>query len=194
MKTPMLKSTFALFLLACSGFSYAHWNINPQLSQVNFVTIKADHVGEIHSFKSLQGSLSDAGALSVSIDLASVDTLIPIRDERMQKILFQTDLFPTATFTAQLDPALLETLSVGNSQMISVSGTLTIREQAQSVVFKTLATRVQERAVLVTTTEPVLLNAGAFDLVNGVNQLKEIAGLPSISHAVPLTFTLTFQG
>ena len=192
--TNTLKTLSAICLLLASHAGLAHWQINPDLSQVNFTTIKADHVAETHRFKSVKGNLTAEGELSISIDLASVDTLIPIRDERMQNILFQTELFPVATFTATIDPGLIDSLSVGNSQIVDVTGQLTIRDQVQTVTFKTLATRVKARAVLVTTVQPAILNAGSFALVDGVNQLKEIAGLPSISHAVPLTFTITFAG
>ncbi|WP_308873603.1 hypothetical protein [Thiothrix subterranea] len=44
----------------------------------------------------------------------------------------------------------------------------------------------------VTTVAPIVLNAADFDLAAGVTALREIAELPSISNAVPVTFFLNF--
>jgi hypothetical protein len=39
---------------------------------------------------------------------------------------------------------------------------------------------------------PVVINAGEFELTRGVEKLREIAGLPSISPVVPVQFSLYF--
>ena len=39
-----------------------------------------------------------------------------------------------------------------------------------------------------------IINADAVSLADGVEQLREIAGLPSISKAVPVSFVLQFVG
>ncbi|OQX14641.1 MAG: hypothetical protein BWK73_09005 [Thiothrix lacustris] len=44
----------------------------------------------------------------------------------------------------------------------------------------------------VTTVAPIVLNAADFDLAAGLTALREIAGLTSISNAVPVTFFLSF--
>jgi hypothetical protein len=40
--------------------------------------------------------------------------------------------------------------------------------------------------------KPIIVNAGSLNLVEGVEALRESAGLPSISKAVPVTFVLQF--
>jgi len=39
----------------------------------------------------------------------------------------------------------------------------------------------------------VVVNASLFNLADGVEALREIAGLPSISAAVPVSFVLSFD-
>lgn len=39
--------------------------------------------------------------------------------------------------------------------------------------------------------QPIIVNANEFDLVAGIDKLREIAGLSSISQAVPVSFVLT---
>ena len=195
---PPLQRVFSLGLAAMFLFSanvsYAHWQLNNQLSQLNFTTTKAGNIGEVHHFKELAGQIDDAGNIRLEINTASVDTLIPIRDERMQKLLFQSVAFPSAVFTATIEGGLPADLSVGASQIINLSGTLTIRDKSVPTSGHVLVTRVNSRAVLVTSLAPIMINAALFDLAPAVEQLREIAGLPSISLAVPVTFTLTFTG
>ena len=46
---------------------------------------------------------------------------------------------------------------------------------------------------MVATTAPVVIKAEDFNLVEGVNALRDVAGLPSITLAVPVTATLFFN-
>ena len=172
----------------------AHWTLNNDFSQLSFVTVKSGSVGEVHKFKSLTGTLTDKGALSVNIQLASVDTLIPIRDERMQEFLFETSLFPTATFTASLDMEGINQLQVGASSVLEVTGVLAIKETELPLTIQVVATQFESRRVLVNSLQPIIVNADAFGLSQGVEKLRELAGLPSISLAVPISFFLTFDG
>ena len=126
--------------------------------------------------------------------MASLDTLIPIRNERMGRMLFEIVEFPKATFTATINNEEIEAIAPGNAAVVSLSGSLTLRDQSQAIATEVLVTRLNKRTVMVASIAPVLLNAGALGLSDGVEALREIAGLPSISHAVPVTFTLTFSG
>ncbi|MFT7652371.1 MAG: polyisoprenoid-binding protein YceI [Limisphaerales bacterium] len=189
-----LSLSLAAVLLLSANASYAHWQISNQLSQLNFTTTKAGNIGEVHRFKELTGLVDDAGNIRLEINTASVDTLIPIRDERLQKILFQSGVFPTAVFTAAIEGGLPTDLAVGTSRVIDLSGSLTILDKSVPTSGQVLVTRVNARTILVTSLAPFIVNAGAFDLAGAVDQLREIAGLPSISLAVPVTFTLTITG
>jgi hypothetical protein len=46
---------------------------------------------------------------------------------------------------------------------------------------------------MVSTIKPIIVMAESFDLINGVQALREVAGLPSISRAVPVTFQLMLE-
>jgi hypothetical protein len=47
--------------------------------------------------------------------------------------------------------------------------------------------------IAVTTRQPTILSASTFKLDEGITALKEIAGLQSISSAVPLSFSVVFS-
>ena len=182
-----------LWALTASTHGAAHWTLNNDFSQLSFVTIKSGNIAEVHKFKHLEGQLSDDGRLTITIELASVDTLIPIRDERMLKLLFETDFFPVATFTANIDRAVLDGLSINTSTRMEINGILSIRNHRINIAPKIVVTRFAEGSVLVNTLEPIIVNAKAAGLAGGVEKLREIAGLTSISDAVPVSFVLTFD-
>ena len=190
------RITILVCLIASFNVSsaFAQWTLNNDNSQLSFVSIKAGNIGEVHKFGQLTGELTSEGQLTVEVELASVDTLIPIRDDRMQQLLFETDIFPKATFTASIDMAEVNAVEVGSSKALDISGDLKIRDRTTSISPKVMVTRIAEGAVLVNTLQPLLLNADAVGLTDGVEKLREIAGLPSISSAVPVTFVLTFNG
>ncbi|MEM7002822.1 MAG: YceI family protein [Pseudomonadota bacterium] len=189
----VLALTVTLALIACTpATGQADWQLNNNLSRISFVSIKATHVAEAHKFTRLKGGVAD-GQIRLEIDLSSVDTLIPIRDERMQEFLFEVGLFPTATVTTAFDQAAIDSLGVGSSQISDVSATLTLKDQAIEISANLMLTRVSATRVQVHSLQPLLLNVGAVGLTDGVEKLRELAGLPSISQAVPVTLSLTFD-
>ena len=170
----------------------AQWSLNNDASTLSFVTIKADHVAEVHTFDELSGAIADDGSVEIVIELASVNTLIPIRNERMQAMLFETNLFPRATASAQLDLDSLGAMSAGASESMTLNFVLSLRGQSQSYSADVMVTR-GEDAIIASTLKPILVSAESFDLATGVEALREVAGLPSISRAVPVSFTVVFD-
>ena len=181
-----------VLLLLAALPAHADWTLDNSGSQLSFVTIKATDVAEVHTFTELSGSVGADGHARVVIQLASVDTLIPIRDERMREILFQTDLFPTATADARLDLRKLQGLAPSTSMTFTTELLLRLSDTELPITTDLLVSRLAGDRMLVTTLKPIVVNAGAVALADGVEQLREIAGLPSISKAVPVSFVLQF--
>jgi len=179
-------------LLVLSFSSHAQWALDNSESSLSFLSTKKAQITEIHSFKKLTGEVSDKGMLSVSVDLTSVATNIPIRDERMQTMLFNTDKFASATFSAKL-PAGLQNLAVGAQVSQDVAGKLDLHGVSADVTFSVMASRINQNTLAVTTLKPTVLNAATFGLDGGVEALREIAKLDSITLAVPVSFTATFK-
>jgi len=179
-----------LFVLAIPA--HADWALDNSGSRLSFVTIKAQDVAEVHTFETLSGSVTADGVATVSIELASVNTLIPIRDERMREILFITDVFPTATVSARLDVEKFQNLPVSTSSVLTTELLLSLGEAKLPVTAELLVSRLAGDRILVTSLKPIIVNAGSVALAEGVEQLREIAGLPSISRAVPVSFVLQF--
>ena len=172
--------------------SPASWVLNNDGSGLYFLTIKAEHILETNSFTSLSGSANTANA-TVSIDLSSVDTAVELRDERMLELLFEVASFATANITADLTGLNLADLSVGESVSSELAFNLDLHGVSSDMTAAVQLTQLSDGSLRVQTTSPINVSAGDFSLVDGVNKLRELAGLPSISYAVPVTFNLLFN-
>lgn len=183
----------ALLLLASLSLgAQAEWQLKANDSALYFVSIKKGSVAEIHQFKALTGQVDKAGKLALAIDLASVDTAIEIRDQRMREHLFDTDQYAQATLTAELDISAYQALKRGESVRIEPSLNLNLHGQSQQLDASLAITKTADGSLRVTTLKPVIVNASDFALVEGVEKLRELAGLPSIAQAVPVTVELVF--
>jgi polyisoprenoid-binding protein YceI len=179
-----------------TGSAWAEWTLIPSKSHLSFVSVKKEHVAETHTFKHIEGSVSDTGEGELIIDLNSVDTKIPIRDERMEESLFETKAYPTAIFEVSIDAmqfGLINHMEVGDQQEIPLLGRLNLHGVSQELTADAIVTRAGPNHMQVSSAAPVIVRAEDFNLVAGINKLRKIAGLNSISYAVPVTFTLTFQ-
>ncbi|MEH6502780.1 MAG: YceI family protein [Cycloclasticus sp.] len=191
----MSLSKLGLLLLigVFSATVQADYQLDSAQSSLHFVSIKKDKIAETHSFQRLSGSISSDGAAKIIIDLASVETNIPIRNERMKSLLLETAVYPTAEVSATLDEAQLTNIPLGATIILPTTLTLDLHGQSKAIQAELRVTSIEGGALLVTTVRPVLLSAFDFSLDAGIQKLMEVANLPSISTAVPVTFTLIFK-
>ncbi|MDQ6975732.1 MAG: YceI family protein [Mariprofundaceae bacterium] len=185
----------ALFLLpsvAWAGEMHADtaWQLDQQRSTLNFVSIKKGHVGEVHQFDRISGEISGNTA-QLDIDLSSVNTGIAIRNKRMQKHLFNVGRFTTATVTLTLDPA-LTTMKKGTMKRIKQAIQLNLHGVTKSMNASLLIIAMND-GLIVTTVKPIMLHAADFSLTAGIEQLRNLAKLPSIASVVPVTLQLYFK-
>jgi len=182
----------ALTLLLAAGVARAQWELDNGKSAVNFVSIKNDTVAEIHSFTSLVGYIGADGKVQLGIDLDSVETLIPIRNERMRELLFETAKFPAANISAQVDPVTLAVAADGGVVTADLPVTLSLHGAEQTLTLPVVVVGEGGNRLRVLTSRPVVVNAADFGLDSGITALREIAGLKAISVAVPVTLQLVF--
>ncbi|MEO1135461.1 MAG: YceI family protein [Pseudomonadota bacterium] len=188
-------TTLAAFIstLLFSLPAAADWALLSDESRIGFVSVKAGDFPESNYFRELQGSVSASGEAEITIPLDSVETNIDIRNERMRKYLFETETYPTATVSATVDLDAVDNLNIGARKSVDFAGELTLR--GATVPFETAltVTRIGENRVLVETTDPIILFTDQFDLMAGIDKLKELAGLPSITPATPVTASIVFE-
>ncbi|WP_206483223.1 YceI family protein [Thalassotalea sp. G2M2-11] len=181
------------FLALFLSFSVlANWQLDNQASVVSFTTLKKTHVAENHRFHQIAATISEQGKVALSIDLTSVDTKVAIRDQRMKEYLFNVKQFPKASFSAQVPVKQITALEQGSSDILTVTGLIELHGQKQQLPVKVMVTKVSDDRILVSSIEPILIQAQAFDLIKGINKLAELAKLPSITTTVPVSFVLSF--
>jgi polyisoprenoid-binding protein YceI len=149
-------------------------------------------VGEVHSFTEMSGDITDGGDVTVALLLDSVETLVPIRNERMREFLFDTADYKDATLTAKIEPALVAGMAPGEIIDLTAEGSLSLHGATQPMVIQMQAAKVADGTVMVASTKPLIVDAAKFGMSDGVEKLREIAGLESISNAVPVSFVMTF--
>ncbi|MEM9208243.1 MAG: YceI family protein [Pseudomonadota bacterium] len=189
-----MRALMALALgAALAAPAYAGWTLDNDASRINFVSTKANAAAEVHTFGTLDGQVDDEGNATLSIDLNTVDTAIEIRDERMRSMLFETEQFPTATLAATVDMAVVSRLGAGDTADLTTEGQLMVHGTTSSITFDISVSRLTDDRILVASRKPIIVNASQVGLLAGVEALREIAGLPSISPAVPVSFVLAFD-
>lgn len=187
-KHKLLVMTLLLF----STMARAEWELDTTRSKVNFVSIKNNQVGEVHSFASLVGSIGATGKIQLTINLNSVDTLIEVRNERMRELLFETVKFPAAKITAQTDPRVMAEVANGGVLTANLPITLLLHDKEKTLTVPVVIVGEGDSNLRVFSAQPMLINAADFGLEGGVKALREIAGLEAISNSVPVTVQLMF--
>ncbi|MCY1447746.1 hypothetical protein D9M71_643800 [compost metagenome] len=149
-------------------------------------------MAEVSRFLVMHGSVSDKGAARLSIELDSVSSGIPLRDERMREQLFASKDFPLAKIEAQLDLRPIVGLADGVQLEMRLPLSLTLHGQSRKYTAEVLVTRLDEHRFQVVTLSPLVVSAADFGLTAGVESLRKLAGLKNISQSVPVGAVLIF--
>jgi polyisoprenoid-binding protein YceI len=179
--------------VASSANPNAAWDLDGTTSYLSFVTTKNTHNVEVHSFTALGGYIGNDGVAVLNIDLNSVNTNNSVRDQRVRDLLFETTTYPTATVTVTLPSGLLGSLAVGQASPTDISATVSLHGMNVAVTTRVSVQRLSSSRILVQTIAPVLTKAGDFNLTTGLETLRSLVGLTSISAAVPVDFALVFN-
>ena len=193
-KTAVIFSFLATTAGLVTGQSaFAGWTLNDSNSSLYYVTSKASAVSELNSFAELSGNISDNGQANIAISLGSVDTAIDIRNERMREIVFQVSSYPLASVSLTADTRLIESLVPGENILRSYDITVELHGSEQTMNIDVSMTRLTGGGLQVVLAKPLIVNAASFGLGAAVEELREIAGLPSINNNVVVDFTLQFD-
>lgn len=192
MRLPAILACLSLVAACSAPVASGDWQLDTERSTLSFVSIKSGEIAEAHSFSGLSGSVTTDGRAELVIDLATVDTGIDIRNERMREHLFQTDRFATARVTTTLDLAALADLGVGERRSLTLPAVLDLHGMRLDLEADVTVTDIDGRQVLVESRAPVMVHVEDFGLAGGLATLQELAGLPSITPVSPVSFSLLF--
>jgi len=186
----MLKTLLILLLLLNSLAAISDWRVDPEGSHIGFASVKNDLITENHTFTQVSGKVSDRGVARIDVTLASVETMIPVRNERMRTMLFNIAEYPLAVVKSQVPVDQFTAMDVGESMTLKIDIVIELHktELRKSVPVK--VTNLGSGSYDVTSLGPIIVHASQFALSDNVEALREIAGLHSIDLMVPVTFDL----
>src|SRR5262249_8826711 len=128
------QAAAAAFALAASltcTAGHAAWRVDSGQSTFSFTTAKAARPGaaaleEAQTSRQIDGPVGDDGRLVFDVELASVETNIGLRNERLKDMLFKVADHPKAVFTGTVDMRRVRALAPGASIDMDVSGELAV--------------------------------------------------------------------
>lgn len=166
--------------------------MDTEKSRVSLVSTKvladgSSSISEVFSFSSLSGSVANDGTAKVTIDLGTVDTGIDIRNKRLGEYFFEISKYPEVTITVQIPD---NALAMG-SRIIDLQIGFDMHGSQVDYSVPVVVTSDADK-VMVIASQPVLVDAAAFDLHSGLLKLSELAGLLHIPTTVPVSFNLAF--
>lgn len=193
-----MKKKWIATLIASSAFlfstnSSADWAVDNSLSSLYFLSVKAAKPGavgitETLHFDLINGQLTKDGTINLELPLSKINTGIDIRNERMQNILFKAEHFPQIDFKGKIEIEPIKNLSDGQFVDLPFTGTLRISGQSKTIEATVRLQSLDKNRIRASTLAPVIINTDDFALTEGVDALREIAGLSSIATTIPVTF------
>ena len=191
-KRSTLQTLAFLLLTGATVSARADWYLDGESSRLSFVSTKNANVSEVQRFLVLHGKVDPQGLAQVEVELESINSGVPLRDERMRKELFQIDRFSDALITTKIDLRPINDLAPGAQLELRLPLTVDLHGQKHTYNAQLLATRLDDRRFQVVTLEPLVINAEDFDLAPGLEALRKMAGLSAISLSVPVSAVLIF--
>ncbi|WP_252176925.1 YceI family protein [Endozoicomonas sp. 4G] len=182
---------FLPLLVVCGLSKAAQYELNRDISRVSFATVKLQYVIEPATISSLTGSINETGQLTLDIPISGIDTGIGIRNERLQQLFFQSELFPSVKVSAQISNSLLASDTV--VQQLTVPAKVTLHGQTQALEFSVNVVK-SGKLLSVASAKPVIVRASQFGIpAKNLTELAKTVGQIPISDAVPVYFSLVFS-
>lgn len=188
----MKKLLLILATTSCFA-SAASWQLNPAQSSLNFVSIKNATIAETHQFSNLSGTWSEQGAVQIQIPVASIETHIPIRNQRILDFVLNAKQYTDITALANIQPDSIAELTAGQSTVITLPITLNIAGQSLTLMANIRVLKINDTTIQAATESPIILNVDTAKLSAGVDKLQQLASLNDISKIVPITFSVNFR-
>ena len=188
------KFFWILSILLLGNASYAaEWVLLPERSAISYLSTKlpvqgASLIFESNLFRDFSGTIDDSD-FKLMIDLKSLDTRIPIRDERIAEHVFLTSQYPEAVVTASLED--LDQLELLLAKRVSAQ--LAMRGKTNSVTAELILNRGDKDTLIIQTSTPVLVDARAYGMLEGFGELEKLAGLSYIPTTIPVSLYLVFM-
>jgi hypothetical protein len=191
----LLLPALLIIVVACQPKEIANksWTLLPDQSSLSLDIVKAETVHETFSLRFQTGKVGPDGKMDLQIDLNSIETNIDIRNERMRVHLFDLAKWPTAQVQSQIDLTQFQDLKIGKNKVSTDDIQLLFNGISMVYDVETSVSRISETQISIQNTKPVIITASELEFTSGLEKLRQLAKLPSISPKVEVNFTLVLD-
>lgn len=182
-----------LSLLACLGFilpAQADWHLVDDASSIYAISIKSQHLAEVHQFSISSATLTDSGQFSMKVALSSVVSGVPHRNQLLQDVLFEVTKYPLMALSTTIAMDWFAELPLATVTSLGIDAELSLHGIQRPLPLSLHVVKLSDSQLWLTNAKPVLLDLSAFGYPKGLKKLTQLSNLDSISTAVPVTFSL----
>ncbi|MBB6519750.1 YceI family protein [Pseudoteredinibacter isoporae] len=181
----------ALCFLCAPKLLAGHYEVNPDLSILNFATTKKQYVIEPATITALTGSLDKTGKFVANIDLKHLDTINPVRDNSLRTLFFDYDKYPKIEVAATISPDSLP--KTGEIKVLKVAATLTIWNTSKPLELELLAANTG-RSLMVSSRKAIVISAADYGIpAENLNKMAGTVGGIAIATSAPVNFQLVLD-
>ena len=175
----------------------ASWLVNPKNSIIQFDSTKILKTGkkitEPNTLSSVKGRIDQQGRFDIDIDLDSLETHIPIRNDRVKKYFFHTERQRYAKIRGELSPKNLKLLNSFDGEVTTTQAfTLNINGVQLPVTGEFIFNHT-DKNTSIQSSKPIVLSIQDLHAESGLYKLIRLAGLDTISFEVPVKVNLDIQ-
>ncbi|WP_325894432.1 YceI family protein [Grimontia sp. NTOU-MAR1] len=174
--------------LALASNDYA---LDSKASSISFATIKKSYVVEPANLSGIEGSVDASGNFGVTAPLSSISTGIPIRNQRLNDLFFDSKKFPMLKVEGQVS---MEGLDKNGTQLQQViPAKVTLFGNTKEVTLNMNIVKSGDN-IFAFTTKPVIISGAIFGIPKeNLEAVSETVGNIDISSTVPVNVSLVFK-
>ncbi|MDK9738157.1 YceI family protein [Vibrio sp. D404a] len=172
-------------------FAAGHYQVNEELSTVNFASIKKQYIVEPAVITGVSGKVDDKGMLSIAIPLNRLDTGVSIRNDRLRALFFNEDKFPSVKVSASVPEQLLDEGDMAMQKMLPA--TVMLYGQSKELIFTVNIVKSGDH-LMVSTAKPTVISGFDFGIPQeSLSSISNTVGDIAISPSVPVNFSLILE-
>ncbi|CZF82277.1 YceI-like domain protein [Grimontia celer] len=181
----------ALSLSPSLAFASNDYAVDSEASSISFATIKKTYVVEPANLSGLEGSVDASGSFSITAPLSSIATGIPIRNQRLNDLFFDSKKFPMLKVEGQVS---IESLDESGAQLQqAIPAKVTLFGNTKDVTLNMNIIKSGDN-IFAFTTKPVIISGAKFAIPEeNLKAVSATVGNIDISSTVPVNVSLVFK-
>ncbi|WP_305842693.1 YceI family protein [Photobacterium leiognathi] len=181
----------SLFTFTSSTCSANLFSVDESLSTVGFSSIKLQYVVEPAVIKKVTGNLDANGVFVFRLPLSELNTGIPIRNERLNALFFDSKSFPQILVKGKVDMDILNADEAFLQRNIPFSVEIFGNKHNEEALVNIVKIN---NNIAISSAKPVIISAANYGIpATHLHKLAETVGRIAISNTVPVSFSIVLN-